>query len=237
MNCSGHKNSSSLSSADPAESRRPDLKLLSLRSQMHCSNARRKSSNPTPSARVAHTSPAAFANEVQQFLQNCGLDQYYCLFSSNEITDLDTFCELKEDHLASIGIPVGHRLRILRRIREHRYSDKTRLIQHSPAVYGAKLWMRPEATCSHCSLGLGSGRALPLFGKLFCSTSCAQEYVAGPPTAPDSGVDMSPATEKPAYQKYVPSPEIQSIMTADKLGSRQRRREPEEEETDALEGW
>jgi class 3 adenylate cyclase len=55
--------------------------------------------------------------DVGSWLGSLGLDQYQALFREQQI-EADILSELTDQHLSEIGIPLGHRLRILRAIRE-----------------------------------------------------------------------------------------------------------------------
>src|SRR5215475_5942927 len=55
--------------------------------------------------------------DVGSWLGSLGLDQYEDLFRENEI-EADILPELTDQHLKDLGVPLGHRLRLLRAIRE-----------------------------------------------------------------------------------------------------------------------
>jgi class 3 adenylate cyclase/tetratricopeptide (TPR) repeat protein len=55
--------------------------------------------------------------DVGSWLGSLGLDQYEALFREQQI-EADILPELTDQHLGELGIPLGHRLRILRAIRE-----------------------------------------------------------------------------------------------------------------------
>ena len=55
--------------------------------------------------------------DVGTWLGSLGLDQYENLFREHAI-DADILPELSDQHLKDIGVPLGHRLRMLRAIRE-----------------------------------------------------------------------------------------------------------------------
>ena len=54
---------------------------------------------------------------VGTWLGSLGLDQYEDLFREHAI-EADILPELTDQHLKDIGVPLGHRLRMLRAIRE-----------------------------------------------------------------------------------------------------------------------
>ena len=55
--------------------------------------------------------------DVGTWLNGLGLGQYEAVFRDNEI-DADVLTELTDQHLRDLGVPLGHRLKILRAIRE-----------------------------------------------------------------------------------------------------------------------
>ena len=62
---------------------------------------------------------------VGEWLRNLGLEQYQTIFHESEI-DGDVLRELNDQHLKDLGIALGHRLKILRAIRELTASDAAR---------------------------------------------------------------------------------------------------------------
>src|SRR5882757_3406420 len=55
--------------------------------------------------------------DIGTWLGSLGLDQYKDLFREHEI-ETDILPELTDQHLRDIGVPLGHRLRLLRAIRQ-----------------------------------------------------------------------------------------------------------------------
>src|SRR5208337_2951122 len=55
--------------------------------------------------------------DVGEWLQSLGLGEYEAVFRQNEI-DADVLPELTDQHLKDLGVSLGHRLKILRAIRE-----------------------------------------------------------------------------------------------------------------------
>ena len=58
--------------------------------------------------------------EVSQFLANIKLDKYVAKFVEHGIEDTETILELKEEHIEQMGIPLGHKLKIIKRIKDIR---------------------------------------------------------------------------------------------------------------------
>ncbi|HEX6115355.1 MAG TPA: AAA family ATPase [Geminicoccaceae bacterium] len=54
-------------------------------------------------------------SDVRQFLAKIGLSQYEDLFAENAI-DLEVLPELKEEHLEKLGVPLGHRLKLMKAV-------------------------------------------------------------------------------------------------------------------------
>ncbi|CAG9311446.1 unnamed protein product [Blepharisma stoltei] len=64
-------------------------------------------------------------NEVEQFLASIGMEKYASAFQDNGIDDLEILCELNEAHLEQLGVPLGHRIKILKKIRENLLSKSS----------------------------------------------------------------------------------------------------------------
>ena len=62
--------------------------------------------------------PQESNNQVLEFLNSCGMQKYHSLFIENGIDDMEIVMELNEEHLSNLGVPLGHRLKILKRVRE-----------------------------------------------------------------------------------------------------------------------
>jgi hypothetical protein len=59
-------------------------------------------------------------NEVESFLSEIKMEKYKETFIENGIEDKDTILELNESHLQELGLPLGHKLKIFKRIKEVR---------------------------------------------------------------------------------------------------------------------
>ena len=68
--------------------------------------------------------------EVKQFLSSISLDKYQAMFIENGIEDLEIILELDEVHLEQMKVPLGHKLKILKRIKEIR-KDKGMTVPES----------------------------------------------------------------------------------------------------------
>jgi class 3 adenylate cyclase/predicted ATPase len=66
--------------------------------------------------------PEGTMNEIEQWLSDIGLDQYGPLFRAQEI-DLNVLPDLRDGDLKELGIPLGHRKRLLRAIDEIQARD------------------------------------------------------------------------------------------------------------------
>lgn len=55
--------------------------------------------------------------EVSTFLQSIALDKYKDRFIENGIEDEETILELNDEHLDALKVPLGHKLKILKRIK------------------------------------------------------------------------------------------------------------------------
>ncbi len=56
--------------------------------------------------------------EVEGFLDSLKMIKYFEKFIENGIEDLETILELEDSHFQIMGIPLGHKLKILKRIKE-----------------------------------------------------------------------------------------------------------------------
>ena len=73
-------------------------------------------------------------DEVLDFLNTCGMDKYYKTFIDNGIEEVDILMELTEGHLTNMGIPLGHRLKILKKIKESKGNDKKGKENNQPGL-------------------------------------------------------------------------------------------------------
>jgi SAM domain (Sterile alpha motif) len=66
------------------------------------------------------------ANEVEEFLEQAQAGfgpKYREVFLDNGVEDLETILEMDDKHLEQMGVPLGHKLKMLKRIKEVR-ADK-----------------------------------------------------------------------------------------------------------------
>lgn len=77
------------------------------------------STEATPSGTTSTTTAAAAGEygEIVQFLSSIGLDKYKDRFIENGIEDEETILELNDEHLDALTIPLGHKLKMLKRIK------------------------------------------------------------------------------------------------------------------------
>lgn len=57
---------------------------------------------------------------MQGFLSTVKLDKYTDKFIDNGVEDLETVLELQDKHLEQMNVPLGHKLKILKRIKDMR---------------------------------------------------------------------------------------------------------------------
>ena len=55
--------------------------------------------------------------EVETFLSSIALQKYKERFVENGIEDQETILELNDEHLDALSVPLGHKLKILKRIK------------------------------------------------------------------------------------------------------------------------
>ena len=58
--------------------------------------------------------------EVDQFLTDINLAKYKDLFLDHGVEDLETILEVEDKHLEEMGLPLGHKLKIMKHIKEMR---------------------------------------------------------------------------------------------------------------------
>ena len=56
-------------------------------------------------------------NEVQDFLESIKLEKYVDKLIENGIDDLQTIMHLNDQHISQMGIPLGHKLKMIKKIR------------------------------------------------------------------------------------------------------------------------
>lgn len=70
---------------------------------------------------------------MDDFLDSVKLkDKYRHVFIENGIEDLETILELNDEHLQIMKIPLGHKLKILKKIKEHSTSASSQASSTKP---------------------------------------------------------------------------------------------------------
>ena len=59
-------------------------------------------------------------DEVKGFLGTIKLEKYFDKFIENGLEDEETILELKDNHIEEMGIPLGHKLKIMKKIKDLR---------------------------------------------------------------------------------------------------------------------
>jgi len=74
----------------------------------------------------ANTLPpqAEGGQSVKAFLESCGLEKHYETLVANGVEEMEIMLELTEEHLANLGLPLGHRIKLLKRIRDAKASSQ-----------------------------------------------------------------------------------------------------------------
>ena len=57
---------------------------------------------------------------MREFLTSIKLDKYQEKFIENGVEDLETILELNDEHIELMGVPLGHKLKIMKRIKDLR---------------------------------------------------------------------------------------------------------------------
>lgn len=82
--------------------------------------------NPTPSTNIESNFNKALDDqndeyrEVSNFLGSIKMEKYKEVFIDNGIEDQETILELNESHLEQMNLPLGHKLKIMKKIKEAR---------------------------------------------------------------------------------------------------------------------
>lgn len=83
---------------------------------------------------------------MREFLAAIKLDKYQEKFMENGVEDLETILELNDEHIELMGIPMGHKLKVMKRIKDLR-AEKGMSVPQSrqgTARREAKDDMKPE---------------------------------------------------------------------------------------------
>ena len=99
-------------------------------------------------------------DEVLDFLNTCGMDKYYKTFVENGIDEVDILMELTEGHLTNMGIPLGHRLKILKKIKESKGGDKKGKENNQPGLKSVELNKGQVESATH-EMCVGDDDMLP----------------------------------------------------------------------------
>ena len=67
-----------------------------------------------------HGSNSNSCKEVRNFLIDIKLEKYYDKFMSSGVEDMETVLEMKDKHIEQMGIPLGHKLKIIKKIKDLR---------------------------------------------------------------------------------------------------------------------
>ena len=59
-------------------------------------------------------------SEVRDFLEQIKLEKYFDKMIDNGVEDLETILELQDQHIEQMGIPLGHKLKIIKKIKDVR---------------------------------------------------------------------------------------------------------------------
>lgn len=76
--------------------------------------------------------------EVSNFLGSIKLEKYFDKLVENGVEDLDTILELQEEHIEQMGIPLGHKLKIMKKIKDLKcekgvaFSDQAESVEAKP---------------------------------------------------------------------------------------------------------
>ena len=88
--------------------------------------------DPRPAATIKRANtipkPLTVSSDVLSFLQSCGLEKHFEAFLTNGVDEMEVMLELTEEHLTNIGLPLGHRIKLLKRIRDAKAAPQHDLV-------------------------------------------------------------------------------------------------------------
>ena len=58
--------------------------------------------------------------QVREFLNSIKLGKYFDKFIENGVDDLETILDLNANNISELGIPMGHRLKMLKNINKYK---------------------------------------------------------------------------------------------------------------------
>lgn len=160
-----------------------------------------------PSSAVSTASASAHTpSSLSSFLSELGLSRYLSQLLKNGIEDLETAYELTESDLEQMGIPLGHRIKILKRLRDlygPREETKTSKLPNKPPLpptlpppealakpvrsakkagnsaesgHGKLMSVNERIGCWECYRTFFKEVGEVLDGKVFCTRICAEKY-------------------------------------------------------------
>mmetsp|Transcript_7677 Transcript_7677/g.14490 ORF Transcript_7677/g.14490 Transcript_7677/m.14490 type:complete len:300 (-) Transcript_7677:182-1081(-) len=62
-------------------------------------------------------------HQLMQFLTSSGLERYFNLLVGHGVDDIETLTMLTDTHLIDLNIPLGHRIKLMKRINEARFGE------------------------------------------------------------------------------------------------------------------
>ena len=92
-------------------------------------------------------------NDVVEFLESVKLIKYKDTFIENGFEDMDTILELNDEHMELLGIPLGHKLKIMKRIKELRNDNDSTQESRPATVPVAQSNSIEGASCSTEDIG------------------------------------------------------------------------------------
>ena len=82
-------------------------------------------------------------DEVRNFLDSLKLNKYYKVFSDNGFEDLNAVLELNDENLTELNFPLGHKLKILKKIKEIKYKREVEEEEKKP-IYDSSNMLPPR---------------------------------------------------------------------------------------------
>lgn len=63
-------------------------------------------------------------SQIEEFLKSIKMESYTQKFLENGFEELDLLLEVQNDHLQEMQIPIGHQIRLMKKIEEMRSASK-----------------------------------------------------------------------------------------------------------------
>eukprot|EP01022_Parablepharisma_sp_SALTPOND_P017847 TRINITY_DN289_c0_g1_i1.p6 TRINITY_DN289_c0_g1~~TRINITY_DN289_c0_g1_i1.p6 ORF type:complete len:239 (-),score=54.86 TRINITY_DN289_c0_g1_i1:8086-8802(-) len=91
--------------------------------------------------------------EVESFLGGIGMQKYLQTFIKNGFEDLETILELRDADFTAMGIPLGHKLKMLKKIKELKPAEPKPAPAPQPKLHGIQKNVEPKKEYAELPVG------------------------------------------------------------------------------------